>query len=247
VIWNPVATEVTTAVTDAMLAVLAAGVLRRVRRRRASDPWKVGLWSWLLGLLALASALGAVAHGFDLAEGTRETLWQPLYLSLGLVVALFVVAAMRDRFGEPAARKALPWMVAAGVGFYAVTRLGSGSFVVFVLYEAAAMLAALALYADAARRRRLEGAGWMVTGVALNLVAAAVQQSDASVRLGPVPLDHNGLFHLVQLVAILALARGLLRSLPVPSGRGSDDCPPSRDPAGSGKPPAPRLERRMPS
>ncbi len=230
--WNPEATEITTAVTDAALAVLALGVLRRVRSRRPSDAWKVDLWSWLLGLLALASALGAVAHGLDLAPGTREALWQPLYLSLGLVVALFAVAATLDRFGERAARRALPWLVAAGIGFYALTRLGTGSFLAFVLYEAAAMLVALALYVDAARRRRIAGAGWMVAGVALNLVAAAVQQSDASVRLGPVPLDHNGLFHVVQAVAILALARGLLRSLTAPGAGASSDCPSPPHPAG---------------
>lgn len=230
--WNPVATELTTALTDAMLAVLALGVLVRVRTRMPVDPWKVRLWSWLLGLLAAASVLGAVAHGLDLAPGTREALWQPLYLALGLVVALFAVAAIRDRFGERAGRRALPWLVAAGIGFYAVTRLGTGSFLVFVLYEAAAMLAALALYADAARRGGLAGAGWMVAGVALNLVAAAVQQSDAGVRIGTVPLDHNGLFHVVQAVAILLLARGLLRSLSPRAGRQALDCPPPRDPAG---------------
>ena len=243
---NPVATEITTALTDAMLAVLALAVLRQVRSRRVSDAWKVDLWTWLLGLLAFASALGAVAHGLDLDPGTRETLWEPLYLSLGLVVALFAVAAIRDRFGESAARRAVPWLGAAGIGFYALTRLGTGSFLVFVLYEAVAMLAALALYADAARRLRLEGAGWMVAGIALNLVAAAVQQSGASVRLGPVPFDHNGLFHLVQAVAILALARGLLRSLPLSRTPASSDCRGPDGPAGSGKRTGARLERRMP-
>jgi hypothetical protein len=40
----------------------------------------------------------------------------------------------------------------------------------------------------------------------LNLVAAAVQASDVTIRL-IVPFDHNGVFHLVQLVAIAALAQ----------------------------------------
>lgn len=231
--WNPVATEITTGATDALLALLAVAVLIRVRERgRRTDPWKAGLWCWLLGLLALASALGAVAHGLALADGLREALWQPLYLALGLVVALFVAAAVRDRFGEVAARRALPWLVAAGLGFYGFTRTGTGSFLVFILYEATAMLAALLLYADVARRGRVAGAGWMVAGVALNLVAAAVQQSDAQVRLGHVPLDHNGLFHIVQGVAVLALARGLLRSLASASARRAPDCPPPLDPAG---------------
>jgi hypothetical protein len=49
-------------------------------------------------------------------------------------------------------------------------------------------------------------------GIALTIVAAAVQASALSVRL-IVPFDHNGLFHLVQLIATAAFANGLRRGL----------------------------------
>ncbi len=213
VTWNPVPAEITTGLSDGVLALMAIALLLAVRRRSESDPWKAALWSWLLLLLAVASTLGAVAHALDLAEATRDLLWEPLYFCLGLVVALFFVAALRDRLGERAARLWLPWAVAVGVGFYGVTRLGSGTFLVFIAYETVAMLGALLLFADTARRRLVPGAAWMVLGVALNLVAAAVQQTDLSVRIGALPFDHNGLFHLVQMAAIGALAAGLLASL----------------------------------
>jgi hypothetical protein len=219
--WNPVPTELTTAATDAVLAVLAIAALYLIRRRRAEDPWKVDLWSWLLTLLAAASVLGAVAHGFDLRERTTELLWQPLYLLLGLVVALFVVAAVRDRLGERAARRSLPWIVAAGVGFYALTRVVSGSFLVFIAYEAVAMLVSLLLYVDAALRPRFVGAGVMALGVALNLLAAAVQQSPAEAVIAGLPFDHNGLFHIVQMVALVTLTIGVLRSLGQPEWPGA--------------------------
>jgi MYXO-CTERM domain-containing protein len=219
--WNPVPTELTTAATDAVIALLAIAALVVIRRRRADDPWKVDLWSWLLVFLAGASVLGAVAHGFDLSRKTVDLLWQPLYLLLGLVVALFVVAAVRDRFGERAARRSLPFMVAAAVGFFAVTRIGSGSFLVFIAYEAVAMLAALLLYVDAALRRRVGGAGLMALGVALNLGAAAVQQSPAEAVIAGLPFDHNGLFHLVQMVALGVLTLGVLRSLSRPESPGA--------------------------
>jgi hypothetical protein len=219
--WNPVPTELTTATTDAVLAILCVVALVMIRRRRAADPWKVGLWSWLLGLLALASVLGTVAHGLELSESFLDLLWQPLYLSLGLVVALFTVAAIRDRFGEAAARRALPWMIVFGFGFFAVTRIGSGTFLVFVAYEAIAMLIALILYVDAAIRPRVAGAAVMAVGVALNLVAAAVQQSSVALDLAGLPLDHNGVFHLVQMVAVVVLTAGVLHGLTpaMPPGR----------------------------
>ncbi len=211
--WNPELTELTTAATDAILAILSVVALLAIRRRREADPWKADLWTWMLGLLAAASLLGAIAHGFSLPERTTELLWQPLYLCLGLVVALFVVGAIRDDFGEVIARRALPWMVLIGVGFFLVTRLVSGSFLVFVAYEGVAMLAALGLFADAAIRKRVPGAALMTLGVGLNLAAAAVQQSPARVSVAGIPLDHNGLFHLVQMVALVVLTAGVLRGL----------------------------------
>lgn len=212
-IWNPVPTELTTAATDAVLAILCVVALGMIRYRRAVDPWKVGLWSWLLGLLALASVLGAIAHGLELTDRVRDLLWQPLYLCLGLAVGLFTVAAIRDRLGEPAARRALPWMIVLGFGFFAITRIGSGTFLVFIAYEAVAMLAALVLYLDAAIRPRVPGAALMAVGVTLNLLAAAVQQSSVSLDLAGIPLDHNGVFHLVQIVAVVVLTAGVLRGL----------------------------------
>jgi len=212
-VWNPVPTELTTAATDALLAILCVMALVMIRRRRPVDPWKVGLWSWLLGLLALASVLGAIAHGLELTDRVRDLLWQPLYLFLGLAVGLFTVAAIRDRLGEPAARRALPWMIVLGFGFFAITRIGSETFLVFIAYEAVAMLAALVLYLDAAIRPRVSGAALMAVGVTLNLLAAAVQQSSVSLDLASFPLDHNGVFHLVQMVAVVVLTVGVLRGL----------------------------------
>ncbi len=198
--WNPVPTELTTGATDAVLALVALGALLAIRRGRSSDPWRVDLWSWILGLLVLASLLGAVAHSLDLTERTRDLLWQPLYLSLGLVVALFAVAAIRDRFGESRARLALPWALVLGIGFYVITRLGSGTFLVFIAYEAAAMVLALALYLSAALRGDVAGAWLMTAGVFLSLAAAAVQQSAVELEIGGIPLDHNGVFHLIQII-----------------------------------------------
>lgn len=215
---NPVPTELTTAATDAMLAVLALGAIRWLAHRRAPDPPKVTLWILVLALLAVASALGAVAHGLDLSPDTVYLLWQPLFLSLGLVVALFVIAAVHDGIGPGTARRLLIPALLVGACFYLVTLLFPGTFLVFVLYEAVAMLVALALYVKLALR---SGAGWarlMVLGIALNVVAAGIQAS-GTVRLDlGVPLDHNGVFHIVQMVAIVVLVAGVGKSLP----RGDD-------------------------
>jgi hypothetical protein len=207
--FNPVPTELTTAATDVLLGLLAIACVGYLRRFSDRDPWRVAIWSWVFGLLGFASVLGAVAHGIQLAPSARDALWQPLYLCLGLVVALFVVAAAYDWKGRHFARRMVPIMIVIAIGFFGATRLFVGSFLVFVVYEAAAMIAALTVYSVLAVRRRLPGSGVIAVAIALNILAAAIQAS-GSISLEIIwPLDHNGVFHLVQIVAVVVMVSGL--------------------------------------
>lgn len=207
------ATERTTAATDALLA-LAAALAIVVLRRATAPSFGRAVWQWALAALALASALGAVTHGLTMPDSTRELLWQPLYLSLGVMMALFAVGAVRDWRGERDARRALPPMLALAGVFYGITRLTGGDFLAFVVYEAGALLFSLCVYLRLASSRRRPGAATMAAALAVSLGAGALQASG----LGAVRLlwefDHNGLFHLVQLLGLALMVAGLRRLLP---------------------------------
>jgi hypothetical protein len=206
-----VATERSTAATDAVLAVAALAGLVLLRR---STPASFGrtVWQAALVALALASVLGAVAHGLDLTPAAREALWQPLYLALGVTMALFVVGAVRDWHGDAAGRRVLPPMLALAVVFYGITRLTGGSFLAFVVYEGAALLFSLGVYLRLAGGPARAGAGAMAAAMAVSLAAGAVQASDVAIRL-VWDFDHNGVFHLVQLIGLALLLTGLRRRL----------------------------------
>jgi hypothetical protein len=207
-----VTTERTTAATDAVLALAAAAAIL-VLRRTTPPSFGRAVWQGALGALALASVLGAAAHGLDLSPATRELLWQPLYLALGVTMALFVVGAVRDWRGDAAGRRVLVPMLALAVGFYGITRLTGGSFLAFVVYEAAALLFSLGVYLRLAAGPARAGAAPMAAALAVSLAAGVVQASG----VGPVRLvwdfDHNGVFHLVQLVGLALLLTGLRRRL----------------------------------
>jgi uncharacterized protein DUF6962 len=206
------ATELTTSATDALLGGVCVIVALRLGATETAATWKRALLAWIFGLFAFASFLGALAHGFVLSQPVRSAIWSPLYLSLGVAVALFVVAAVYDWRGEASARRLLPWAAAVGCAFYAFVQLAGGSFLIFVAFEAVALIAAFVAYTGFAVRGRLAGAGLIAAGIGFSLVAAAIQATSLSTRL-VVPLDHNGLFHLLQTVAVLVLADGVRRNL----------------------------------
>lgn len=199
------ATELTTAGSDALLGVVCVVLLWRLLD--VPPGWQRSIWIGVLALMAAASFLGAVAHGLVLTDRVRAALWQPLYLSLGLTIALFVVAAVCDWKGVTVARSVLPWMLIIGVAFYGVTLLLQGAFRVFIAYEAVAMIAALAIY-GMLWSQGVPGAGLIAAGIGVSIVAAVVQATPARLTLG-VPFDHNGLFHLIQIAGILLLSSGV--------------------------------------
>jgi hypothetical protein len=209
---NSPTTELTTAATDALLGLLCIFLIAAIRKFRTHNVWKTGLWSWVFGLLGLASFLGAVAHGFDLSPARRNLLWQPLYLALGIAVALFIAGSVYDRHGQKAARRLVPVALATGAAFYSLSLFLDGSFWVFVIYEGAAMLTALAIYVSIAIRRQIPGAGTISAGIGLTMVAAALQAGTLHFTF-IWPFDHNGIFHTVQIVALLILGCGLRASL----------------------------------
>lgn len=214
-------TELTTAATDLALAVVvAAGILWLRRVTMHSGARRL----WLTGLLlfALAGALGAFVHGVELQPATRQLLWQPLFLLLGSALAFIAAGAIADWRGYPAARRALPLLLAAALAFYAATRLAGGAYLVFIVFQGAALALALAIYGRITFRDHRRGAGLIFAGLVLSVVGGVIQaMKGVSVHIGW-EFNHNGLYHLVQLVGVVCMILGLRYTL----GSKADEEPP---------------------
>ena len=205
-------TELTTGFTDFLIAIQCVVLILLIRRWQSENTKRPILWSWVLGLLAFASFLGAIVHGFELSQKAQYLLWLPLYLSLGLTVAMFVVCAVYDFYGLVSAKRLLPWIILIAIAFFVLTQILDQEFWVFIIFEAIAMLIALILYSLLAVKNRLKGAIFIAIGILLNIIAAVVQTSDVSMNL-VFTFDHNGVFHLIQIVAIFILGYGLMISM----------------------------------
>lgn len=229
---NSPITQLTTAATDAPLAVVGAALSLLFVRRRGSDRWRSALWGWAFALLALAAALGTVVHGLALGQTAHWAIWQPLHLSLCLVIALFVVGALYDWRGEAVGRRALRPALAAATLCYAAILVGGGVFHLFVGFDAVGMLAVLVIYTGLAVGGR-HAAGYVATGMGLSIAAAAIQASTLSLSVGW-PFNHNGLFHVVQLGALFVLAHGLWHGATVAASGSQGWGTPETPIAGSG-------------
>ena len=207
---NPLPTELVTAATDLLLGLL--GVCCVCKLQLAKN-YRSAIWTWVFSLLAAASFLGFIAHGFDLAEGTRDLVWMPLNLSLGLTLGLFVVGAVCDLAGVDAARSTMPSMIVLGLLFFGITVFIPGTFLTFIVYEAVAMLIALGIYTYLTVNKALAGAGWIAGGVLVTMVAAAIQATGKAGSAIFWHFDNNGVFHLIQMIAIVLLFTGVNQGL----------------------------------
>jgi len=209
---NPSAIELATAATNLPLAIVCLTAVSCLFRRRPAHPVRAWLWSGMFGGLAIATGVGIFAHGLALDAAARKLIWHPINAALGLTVACFVAGAVLDRWGPAAAGRTLGVMLLLSVGFFSYVTLWSHSFLPFVLYEGMAMLFCLVVYLTLAGQRLLVGAGWMVAGVGITILAAVLQATPVTFRLG-MTFDHNGIFHLVQLPGLLCLLTGVQKGL----------------------------------
>jgi len=203
-------TEQTTAATDVVMAILALIVTIKVYNTgKDIDFKKTRIWMWAFGLLTFASATGAIAHGFQMSKLTNFILWQPLNLSLGVAIGLFVAGVVYDYRNFSLPRPLIPLLLVFAIIFYTVTVLIPNAFIVFIIYEAIAMLFAFVVYAILASRNKLKGAAWMAGGILVTIIAAAIQAIETIKVTFIWEFDHNGIFHIVQMIGLLLLLKGL--------------------------------------
>ena len=109
--------------------------------------------------------------------------------------------------GERVAQRLLPFMLATAAVFYWATRRTNGDFLVFVIYSSGTTIFSLTVHAFLARRG-LPGAKGVAIGLGVSLAAGLFQASSLSLSL-IWQFDHNGLFHLAQLVGLVILIPSL--------------------------------------
>jgi hypothetical protein len=202
--------EQTTAATDVFLAILAFIITVKIYLSgKGVDLKKARIWIWVFGLLTFASVIGAYAHGFKMSKLTNYVLWQPLNLSLGLAVGLFAAGVVYDFKNFTLPKAMIPVVLICAIIFYTITVIFPNALAVFIICEAILMLFALVAYTILASRKTIKGAGLMAAGILVTIIAAVIQAIKATKIIFIREFDHNGIFHIVQMIGLIILLKGL--------------------------------------
>lgn len=179
------------------------------KRNQIRRPVWTELWTWFFGLLSAASLLGAISHGFRMTSSVNTALWVVIYLVLGIMMALFLIAAVTLHWNPQLGKQCLPYGMLIAFVFFLVTQIWSDSFLLFVIYEAISMLLALTLYVSCLWFRREQGSGLLAAGIVVGIVAA-VLDSQPSLQLNFIwTFNNHGIFHLAQMISLLLLTIGV--------------------------------------
>lgn len=193
--------EPMTALTDAILAAwtsfLAAFLLARANGRRP-----VVLWGWGFIAAAVSALAGVAYHGARIHFGYTGTVlsWKLVPVSTGVAAVCLGVAAAMVWLGPATRRIVVTILVVKFVAFlgwamvsnsFLVPALDYGTVLVFILF--------LALH-----YYRQRAARFVAAGIVVSFIAVGVQSSDLTL----IGLDHNDIFHVIQMIGMYLLYRG---------------------------------------
>ena len=180
--------EPMTALTDYALAGVSAWLGWRLRGFSR-------FWALAFVALALAAFLGGTWHGF--LHG--DLLWKATTLAVG--VASFGMVAGSAAVAPPRLRKILLTAAAAKLALYSAWMTAHDEFI-YVIADSGSALAAVALL------HLWRFNPWMLAGVAASAAAALAQ----AVGLAPHRhFNHNDLYHVIQIVAMVLFYHGARR------------------------------------
>ena len=200
-------TEPTTMLTDYALGALCLWLGWKLYAPAASPrQMAVTLWAGAFFATALASFVGGTYHGFTsiLSDGTLEGLWKVTVYLTGFS-SFFLLSAVLVAGLSPSVRRWALTLCTLKLVVYLAWMVTHDDFL-FVVYDyGSAMVLILIFQVRAFYKFQSSAAGWILGGILLSFVGAAIQQSGFSLHQY---FNHNDLFHVVQMVAFYLLYRG---------------------------------------
>jgi hypothetical protein len=189
--------EPSTALTDFLLGAAICGYVVLLARSSAAMQKSVRLWIVAFSAAALAAFSGGVYHALfpQNAPLLRDLLWKGVGLSTSVASAALLAGGIFATLRPPWRPWALVATIIKGIVFAALMWWWDDF--LYIIYDYASAMLILAIL-QIGLRRRAPATGWLIGGIAVSFFAAAIQQSGFDLHQY---LNHNDLYHLVQIVA----------------------------------------------
>lgn len=198
-------------ISDYLIAVFAITYFfslqkSKIHQFQKSRRW----WSFAFLVIGIGALTGGTFHGFekDLPHFVAQGLWKTTVFTIGFVSCFILVGTALASLPEKFHR----WVMiiaAAKLAHYLVWMSSHDDFYFVILDYAPVLVFVLVVQILAYWFRSSLSAPWMVIGVFLSFLAAYFQQ------LGWSPLrpyfDHNDLYHVIQIIALIFFYKGVLR------------------------------------
>ena len=200
-------TEPTTLLTDYALGVLCLWLGWKLYALAASQrQTAVKLWAGAFFSTALASFVGGTFHGFRLilSSSILAGLWKVTVYLTGFSSFFLLAAVIMAGLTPPVRHWALALSMLKLV-VYLAWMVTHDDFLFVVFDYGSAMILILIFQVHAFYKFQSSAAGWIVGGILLSFVGAAIQQTGFSLHQH---FNHNDLFHIVQMGAFYLLYRG---------------------------------------
>lgn len=197
--------EPMTMLTDYVLAGVTGWLGWRLWRGRQGQASR-SCWALAFAALTLAALLGGTHHGFApyLGEGVLYLLWKATVLAVG-VASFAMLAGSSLAMTNGRVRRVLLALALAKLALYTGWMLFHDRFIYVIVDTGATMLGVAALHAGPALRRGDRASRDVLGAVGVSVLAAGVQASGFGLHRH---FNHNDLYHVIQIVAMLLFYRG---------------------------------------
>lgn len=208
-IFGVAISEPMTVVTDYAITVLCAWFAARLifpkhhRQHFSRQAWAAGFLFTGLGTL-----LGGTAHGFApyLSSNAMDMIWKFAFYLAGLSMASFVAGTVISSVSTRSRQRVFHALNVLGLLTFATwVTIGDDNFLLVIIITVASLAAVAFFQAWAFVTQKSKSAKWMIAGVLIYFLSAAVQQSGIDLHLH---FNHNDLFHVVLIVALYLFFRG---------------------------------------
>jgi hypothetical protein len=199
-------TEPTTMITDYLLAGIAIFLAWQIFRKNQSKSAR--LWAWGLIMTAVAAIAGGTSHGFSLylSETAKSVIWKTTVYAIGITSLLMLSGTILASL-QGVWQRFLLGMIFIKFLFYAYWMISHNEFK-YVIYDyAPAMLLIIVLQTSARFKYKAASAPWLISGIVVSFIAAGIQLSGFTIHEH---FNHNDLYHVIQMVALYIIYRGVV-------------------------------------